>query len=864
MQRLAVSTVLKSQTVRHHHRHSLIIGGGFVGLSTALHLQKIGRRVTLIESSLRIGGTASCSYGNAGTMATYANVPVNSPSMLSFQKLPQMLLDDTSPLSIIPSWHLPKMIPWASLFAWNCRSSAVEHTAASLGALLCLAESGWESVWEQSGIDIHNGTMGKHASSTVGGSNLNSRSESPWRAKEGYLLLQRTKADMKSSKVGANLRKRFIPGLKMQALSTDEVLQLEPHLDPLMCGGGAWYFPNAWCLKDTGALLRALAYGLEVGGGIIRCGSTAVNIQSNGDKNNLVRATLDDGTHISADEIVIAAGAHSAHLVSTSMGEFCPLETERGYSISFDTINSTDESLVTRAVCDPSAGWIATPMAGRLRVAGKVELGGIHAPPTPAKFDQIEREARALLGKGVGKRNKSDDWMGFRPTMPDALPVIGRSRKFPKSVFYAFGHQHVGWTMGGITGQLIAELLQEKKPSVDLTPYSLDRFSLKNLLKGGHRRMDQTISINNMQQQHRNRKRCFSSSSKSTVASLEKLHSLPEKMQHVSYIPGCTHSDLSITYSPLPKVTPNNVLIQVEYAGVGGTDLAQRLGNFNPKHDSPDHHLIMGLEVSGIVAEVGEEVTDFQKGDRVVALLYGGGYAQYALAPQQQVLELPDNLTLTQGAAIPENFWTVYANLFEPAFGNLCERPEEKTLLVHGGTGGIGSTALLLSKALGVQKVITTVSSREKMEAAKRFGADVAINYTDTDFVNGVMEATDGKGADVILCFLGGDYTPRNISALAPFGRLVQLGLRRGKDVTFDLKVLMSKWGMVTGGHLRPRTLEQKETTRNALREYVLPLWQSGALNKPEVMKILTLQEAGEAHRMLEEAEVVGKIVLKL
>jgi NADPH2:quinone reductase len=270
----------------------------------------------------------------------------------------------------------------------------------------------------------------------------------------------------------------------------------------------------------------------------------------------------------------------------------------------------------------------------------------------------------------------------------------------------------------------------------------------------------------------------------------------------------------------------------------------------------------MGLEVSGIVAEVGDSVTEFQKGDRVAALLYGGGYSQYALAPQQQVLELPDNLSLTQGAAIPENFWTVYANLFEPAFGNLCERPEGKTLLVHGGAGGIGSTALLLSKALGVKKVITTVSSQDKMEAARRFGADVVINYTETDFVEEVMKATQGKGSDVILCFLGGDYTPRNINALAPFGRLIQLGLRRGTDVTFDFKMLMNKWATITGGHLRPRTLEQKESTRNALREHVLPLLRNGSLDKPEIT-IMDLKEAGEAHKILEDGKVIGKIVLK-
>lgn len=343
------------------------------------------------------------------------------------------------------------------------------------------------------------------------------------------------------------------------------------------------------------------------------------------------------------------------------------------------------------------------------------------------------------------------------------------------------------------------------------------------------------------------------------------LRPLPEEMRHIAYVPGGSRAELSLVSSPLPTVaTPDDVLIQVEYAGVGGTDLAQRRGNFNPKIGSPAHHKIMGLEVSGIVAEVGSAVKDFHKGDRVAALLYGGGYAQYTVAPQQQVLELPKDFTLAEGAAIPENFWTVYTNLFDPAFGNLCECPEEKTLLVHGGTGGIGSTAVMLAKALGVKRVITTVSSPEKMAAAENhFGADVAINYTESDFVKEVMAATDGRGADVVLCFLGGDYTPRNIDALATHGRLVQLGLRRGKDVTIDFKILMNKWGTMTGGHLRPRTLAQKGVTRDALRKNVVPLWEKGALNKPEVMKVLALEKAGEAHRILEESQVIGKIVLK-
>lgn len=796
-------------------------------------------------------------------MAAYANVPVNSPSVL--HRLPGMLLDPSSPLSIKLTAHLPSMLPWAALFAWNCRPSAVEHTAKALGALLSRADAGYEAVWKQAGIDI-DGAMGVHASSDADG-----QREKPFAVREGYLLLQRSEAAMKASEAGAALRSRHVANLRMEALSSDEVAELEPALAPSCRVGGAWFFPDGWFLNEPGALLRALASGFEGGGGELSTGAAVLRIvQSSGGGACVV---LEDGTRIEADEVVVAAGAHSAALVSDSLGEFCPLDTERGYHVGF---GEGSERLLTRAVCDPSVGWIASPMAGGLRVAGKVELGGTHAPPTPARWDAIERETRAMLDGACGHRLQDSDWLGFRPTMPDALPVIGRSRTLP-SVFYAFGHQHVGWTLGGITGELIAQLVQGKEPSVDLSPYSLDRFrvgfhthsrraSAAASATAWHGTGGATAGVSAMGRRGAatlaggaRRGMCsFSSSSPSSGVK----RPLPTMMRHTTYTPGCAAHELGVGESPLPPVGAGDVLIQVEYSGVGGTDFAQRKGNFNPKPGSPAHHLIMGLEVSGLVAKVGEDVTDFKEGDRVCSLLYGGGYAQYAVAPQQQVLELPDELSMQQGAAVPENFWTVWANLFEPAFGNLFERPKEKTLLVHGGAGGIGSTALTLASAFGV-RTITTVSSAEKAEAARRFGAHVAIDYTTHDFVEAVMEATDGRGADVVLCFLGGDYMPRNVAALANYGRLVQLGVRRGKDVTFDFKALMNKWGVVTGGHLRPRTLEQKHATRNALREHVLPRWRDGTLPKPEVMRTLSLAEAGTAHAMLEEGQVVGKVVLE-
>jgi len=335
-------------------------------------------------------------------------------------------------------------------------------------------------------------------------------------------------------------------------------------------------------------------------------------------------------------------------------------------------------------------------------------------------------------------------------------------------------------------------------------------------------------------------------------------------MKHIVNPPGCTAEELTLGESARPDVGPGEVLIEVHFAGVGATDIALRKGtsHVKPKEGTPPHHLILGLELSGIVTELGEGTTAFNIGDRVCALVYGGGYAEWTVVPQEQVLLLPDNMSLEVGATLPENFFTVWANVFHPAAGNLLENPEQKTLLVHGGAGGIGSTAIALAHRMGA-KVITTISSESKAEAVKRFGADVAINYKTEDFVERVKEETDGKGVDVILCFIGGEYTARNIEALANYGRLVQIGLRGGREVSFDWKILMNKWATMTGGHLRPRTIEQKGQLRDALREHVVPLWTDGSLPMPEVHAILPLAEAGKAQLILENSEVIGKVILK-
>lgn len=209
-------------------RRSLVIGGGSVGLACALHLQNVGHKVTLLDKH-PIAGPGSCSYGNAGTMAVYANVPINSPGLLF--KLPEMLLDTSGPVSLLAP-HLPSMVPWATLFAWNCRQSAVNHSASALGKLLSLAESGYEAVWDQAGINV-DGVM-----------DIDSGSELPFAVKQGYLILQRDEATMRTSERGAKLRREHIRpnggDLPMHALTQDEVLALEPNLSPHVCEGGAW------------------------------------------------------------------------------------------------------------------------------------------------------------------------------------------------------------------------------------------------------------------------------------------------------------------------------------------------------------------------------------------------------------------------------------------------------------------------------------------------------------------------------------------------------------------------------------------------------------------------------------------------
>jgi len=309
---------------------------------------------------------------------------------------------------------------------------------------------------------------------------------------------------------------------------------------------------------------------------------------------------------------------------------------------------------------------------------------------------------------------------------------------------------------------------------------------------------------------------------------------------------------LKLVDRPVPRPASGEVLIQVVAAGVNRPDCLQRQGGYPPPAGASD---LPGLEVSGIIVELGAAVTDRKVGDRVCALLAGGGYAQYCAAPAPQCLPVPGGLDMIQAAAIPETFFTVWTNVFER--GRL--QPGE-TLLVHGGASGIGTTAIQLARAMG-SRVFTTVSSPERVKRCLELGAELAIDYNEQDFVSLIREATGGRGVDVILDIVGGDYVQRNLSVLAIEGRLVQIAFLRGARVELNLAPIMMKRLTFTGSTLRARPVEQKAPIARALLKHIWPLFEQGAV-KPMVYQTFPLEDAASAHRLMESDRHFGKIVL--
>jgi NADPH:quinone reductase len=303
---------------------------------------------------------------------------------------------------------------------------------------------------------------------------------------------------------------------------------------------------------------------------------------------------------------------------------------------------------------------------------------------------------------------------------------------------------------------------------------------------------------------------------------------------------------------PDPEPGPGDVLIRVAAAGVNRPDILQRRGAYPPPPGASD---IPGLEVSGTIARVGEGVDGWRVGDAVCALVSGGGYATMCVAPALQCLRVPASIELEAAAAIPETFFTVWTNVFDR--GRL---QAEETALFHGGSSGIGTTAIQLARARGAI-VYVTVGSDERARACEALGARRAINYRSQDFVEVIKEVTGGKGVNLILDIMGGSYLPRNLAVLAVDGRLIQIGLMEGETASIDLRRVLGRRLTITGSTLRPRTVEEKGQIAAALAREVWPSIEAG-LVKPIVYRTFPLAEAAAAHRLMESSEHIGKIVL--
>ncbi len=303
---------------------------------------------------------------------------------------------------------------------------------------------------------------------------------------------------------------------------------------------------------------------------------------------------------------------------------------------------------------------------------------------------------------------------------------------------------------------------------------------------------------------------------------------------------------------PVPR--PGEVVIRVGAAGVNRPDLMQRAGAYPPPKGASD---LPGLEVAGTIAAVGDGATRYSVGDPVCALTPGGGYAEYALAPAATTLPIPAGLSVIEAAALPETFFTVWANVF--GHGRLLKG---ETLLVHGGASGIGTTAIMLAKAFQAQ-VIVTVGSAAKAEACRRLGADHAVNYRTEDFVEAVLRITEQAGANVILDMIGGSYIERNYQAAAESGRIVQIAFQQGPKAQVDFTRLLMKRLVHTGSTMRPRTIVEKQEIAQALEAHVWPLLAKAQV-KPVIDRTFPLAEAAAAHGYLEAGEHVGKIVLTI
>jgi NADPH2:quinone reductase len=327
---------------------------------------------------------------------------------------------------------------------------------------------------------------------------------------------------------------------------------------------------------------------------------------------------------------------------------------------------------------------------------------------------------------------------------------------------------------------------------------------------------------------------------------------LPSKMRAVEISKPGGPEVLQLVERPVPAPKPSEILIKVAAAGVNRPDVLQRSGNYPVPPDASD---LPGLEVAGEVVSIGANVRTIKPGDKVCALVHGGGYAEYCVAPEVTALPIPKGWSATEAASLPETFFTVWGNVYERA-----KLAPGESLLVQGGSSGIGVSAIQMARATG-NRVFATAGSDEKCAACVRLGAEKAFNYKTQDFLAEVKAATGGKGVDVILDMVGGDYVPRELKCLADDGRLVFIAFLRGPKTELDINELMRRRLTITGSTLRPRPVEFKGTLAKRLREKIWPLIEAGKI-KPEIYKTFPLAQAAEAHRLMETSQHIGKLVL--
>ena len=406
-----------------------VIGAGIQGVCISLSLIKKGFKVTLLDRDEP--AKQSASYGNAGHFSPYASVPMNRPDILV--DVPSMLLSSTGPLSLRWS-YVPKMIPWFLKFIKNCSKKNMMHTAKYMHQILDLALPAYDELFQE--IDVSGLVESK------------------------CIIYFWTKKDLKSRELEINIRKEL--GVKQQLLTPHEIHDLEPHIKKIYHGGVL--YPSARHAKNPGKiLLKLYDLFLKKGGYFKRENVETINFSS--DNKPIIKTNLNSYTF---DKVAVACGAFSKKLTD-QLDEKIPLDTERGYHVHFKGYNH----LLSRPIIFLNRGFGITPMEQGLRVVGTVEFGGLDAPASKKRILNLVNNAKYLFPELT---KHYDEWLGFRPTLPDCLPVIGPSKNY-KNLFYSFGHHHLGWTLGAISGKIVSNMIAEENTNLDLSAYNSTRFS---------------------------------------------------------------------------------------------------------------------------------------------------------------------------------------------------------------------------------------------------------------------------------------------------------------------------------------------------------------------------------------------------